>query len=67
MNNLYQYSYRNGLQFVTTAEPLLIGFALNIQDKIFNNILPVEVPKLIGVWKFKEIKTQKKQDKIKQL
>ena len=63
MNSLYHYSYKNGLQFVTTAEPLLIGFALNIQDKIFNRILPVEVPKLIGIWKFKEIKTQKNKTK----
>jgi len=60
VNNLYQYSYRNGLQFVTTAEPLLIGIALY---KSFNKISPVEVPKLIGVWRFKEIKTQKNKTK----
>jgi hypothetical protein len=60
VNNFYQYSYKNGLQFVTTVEPLLIGVAL---QRKFDEISPIEVPKLIGVWKFKEIKIQKNKTK----
>jgi hypothetical protein len=59
VNNLYQYSYKNGLQFVTTAEPLVLGIGLALQSK-FDEISPIEVPKLIGVWKFKEVKNIKK-------
>lgn len=54
MNHIYHYTYKNGLQFVTTAEPLLIGISL---QKEFDKISPVEVPKLIGIWKYKKVKT----------
>lgn len=55
MNKIYQYSYSSGLQFVSTAEPLLIGIALSK-----HKVTP-EIPKLIGVWKYKKMKNQNKQ------
>lgn len=53
MNNLYQWAYSGGFQFVTKAEP----FSEAIEE-ILNKISIIDTPKLIGVWKFKTIKKQ---------
>lgn len=49
MNNFYHYTYKNGVQFVTTANPIII---LDVCKEI--SILK-EQPKLLGIWKFKKI------------
>lgn len=46
MNNIYQYKYNsNGRQFVSTANPLILG--------LFCQKHKLEVPEAISVWKFK--------------
>ena len=49
MNNIYQYSYTNGLQFVSTANIALIALSTEKEK---------EIPKLLGVWKYKVMKQQ---------
>ncbi len=49
MNNYYHYSYSNGTQFVSTA-------ALPLIEMYFNTKHKHELPNLIGVWKFKNVK-----------
>jgi hypothetical protein len=51
MNPYYQYKYSNEFQFVSLANPLLLTMYLE---------KGIERPKLIGIWKFKKIKTKNK-------
>lgn len=46
MNKYYHYKYSNGLQFVSRASLTLLTMAFAKRN--------VEIPKLIGVWSFKE-------------
>jgi hypothetical protein len=46
MNPYYHYKYSNGLQFVSKASLTLLKMALTNKN--------IEIPKLIGVWRFKE-------------
>jgi hypothetical protein len=55
MNNCYHYKYSNGLQFVSRASLTLLTVALTKKN--------VEIPKLIGVWKFKKFKNGKSKTK----
>jgi hypothetical protein len=58
MNALYHYAYPNGYQFVTPASEIQIkvGFEL-----LWGKQKAVErVPKLIGVWRYKKVKTKNK-------
>jgi hypothetical protein len=48
MNPYYHYKYSNGLQFVSRASLTLLKMALMNKN--------IEIPKLIGVWRFKEIR-----------
>ena len=49
MNPYYHYKYSNGLQFVSTAKLTELTIALIRKDN--------EIPKLIGVWRFKKLLT----------
>jgi hypothetical protein len=51
MNSYYHYKYSNGLQFVSTATPLILTIHFHEGS---------EKPKLIGVWKFKKLTNKNK-------
>lgn len=51
MNKYYHYKYSNGLQFVSIAN-------LTILTAFFHE--GSEKPKLIGIWRFKEITNKNK-------
>lgn len=48
----YHYKYSNGLQFVSRASLTLLKMALELHYLQTNK--NIEIPKLIGVWRFKE-------------
>lgn len=50
MNNYFVYEYKNKRQFISTANPLVMSC---YSDKL------VEIPRCIGVWKFKKINQKK--------
>lgn len=51
MNPYYHYEYKNGLQFLSKASLTLLTLYLSSKN--------VEIPKIIGVWRFKKIKKEK--------
>ena len=53
MNPYYHYKYSNGLQFVSQASFPLLKLALTNKN--------IEIPKLIGIWRFKKITNKNKQ------
>lgn len=56
MNNFFHYSYPNGIQFVSTGNPILVISRLN---ELNNGKSPH--PKIIGVWRYKsELKSKQK-------
>lgn len=52
MNVYYHYAYTKGLQFVSTANLTPLTLALMKKNS--------EIPKLIGVWRFKNLKNKNK-------
>jgi hypothetical protein len=54
MNPQYHYTYNNGKQFVSYGNPLLLLVALKIKDS------KTEMPKLIGIWRFKKLTNKNK-------
>jgi len=51
MNPYYHYTYLNGLQFVSTANETIIRLKTDFG---------CEIPKLIGIWRFKKLTNKKK-------
>jgi hypothetical protein len=51
MNNYYHYTYLNGLQFLSTADQTIIRLKTDFG---------CEIPKLLGVWKFKKLTNKNK-------
>jgi len=54
MNSFYHYKYSNGVQFVSQANPKMLQSWL-----IYNNYQN-NSPKLLGIWRFKNIKHKNK-------
>ena len=52
MNPYYHYEYKNGLQFLSKGSLSLLTLYLIKKNS--------EIPKLIGVWRFKKIKKKNK-------
>jgi hypothetical protein len=51
MNPYYHYKYTNGFQFVSTANPLILSIHFHEGS---------EKPKVIGVWRFKNLTNKNK-------
>lgn len=45
MNNIYIYQHNNGVQFQSASEPIC--------TQVYFTYIGEQVPKAIGVWKFK--------------
>lgn len=56
MNNIYVYQYSNGTQFTTTANPMMLLVYLDFKKEN-------EMPRAIGMWKYKEIHNKKNETK----
>lgn len=57
MNPYYHYQYSNGLQFVSRASYTLLNLYLKNKN--------TEIPKLIGVWRFKEFINNKNKKNVR--
>ena len=73
MNNLYQYKWSNGIQFVSGWNPEIMEIHLHwcIVGKVPNPVSCStynEIPTCLGIWKFKHIfcKCKNRQDQHKQ-
>jgi len=55
MNHIYIYKHDNGVQFQSGADPIC--------TKVWFTYIGEQVPKLIGIWRFKTVKIKKDGDK----